>query len=77
MGSSSVSAIQLDVEGYEEEAIKGASRIIRENSPVIVLEAEKSKSQQLYSELLEYLFPTMGYLLDRVIERNAVFVPRT
>ena len=72
-----VSAIQLDIEGHEKEAIKGACRIIRENSPVIVLEAGKPKQQQLYSELLEYLFPTAGYFLDRVMERNSVFLPRT
>lgn len=71
-----VSAIQLDIEGHEEEAIKGACRIIRENAPVIIFEAEKTLQQQVYSELLDHLFPTLGYALDRVMERNSVFIPR-
>jgi len=72
-----VSAIQLDIEGHEEEAIRGACRIIEENSPVIIFEAEKPQQQQLYSELLEALFPAAGYSLDRIMERNSVFVSRT
>ncbi len=70
-----VSAIQIDIEGYEADAIRGAQCTIRKNSPVIIIEAEKTRNQRLYGELLEDLFPDLVYKLDRVIERNAVFIP--
>ncbi|MGJ8544955.1 MAG: FkbM family methyltransferase [Sulfitobacter sp.] len=71
-----VSAIQLDIEGHELEAIKGAVRIISGNAPVIIVEAENPRFQQQCLALFESLFPKAGYHLDRVIERNAVFLPR-
>lgn len=71
-----VSAIQLDIEGHEIEAIEGAVRIIHDNSPVIIVEAEKPRSKQQYVDLLGRLFPKSNYHLDRVMERNAVFLPR-
>lgn len=70
-----VAAIQLDIEGYEIDAIEGAVRIIRDNAPVIIVEAEKPRNQRQYVTLLARMFPEHGYVLDRVMERNAVFLP--
>jgi FkbM family methyltransferase len=44
--SKKISLIHLDLEGYEEFALKGAKRIIEENKPLIILE--------IHSEALKY-----------------------
>ncbi|WP_298862804.1 FkbM family methyltransferase [uncultured Sulfitobacter sp.] len=71
-----IAAIQLDIEGHEEEAVKGAHRIIQENRPVVIIEAERPHKQQRFLKLLNDLFPEAGYQLDLIIERNSVFLPR-
>jgi len=70
-----ISAIQLDIEGSELDAIKGAARMIGQNSPVIIVEAEKPRHQRKYLALFETMFPKHGYRLDNVMERNAIFLP--
>lgn len=70
-----ISAIQLDIEGHEEEAVKGARRIIQEKKPVVIIEAEKPDKQRNFLKLLNDLAPEAGYQLDRILERNAVFLP--
>ena len=43
-GFQNVSVLKIDVEGFEDEVLAGAERLIRENRPVILLEILGGKS---------------------------------
>jgi len=65
-----LSALQLDVEGFEVPALMGALATIRRCRPVIVVESVPDEAW-----LTEHLFP-QGYRAERKIHDNTVFVPR-
>ncbi len=60
-----VSVIQLDVEGYEGGALRGAQEIIRRNRPIIILETVPSGFTDVYD-----------YVYVRRLNENSVFRPR-
>lgn len=59
-----VSIIHLDVEGYEEEVLNGATNVINKNSPLIILEIHKEPVK--YNELMESIgyFPVKHLIYD-------------
>jgi FkbM family methyltransferase len=57
LGIKSISAIKIDVEGYELEVLKGATRILAENHPSIIMECLNTEQLQKCSKLLQ----TFGY----------------
>jgi FkbM family methyltransferase len=70
-----VSIIQLDVEGYEENALKGAMSIIEKSSPIIIVECwDESMFQTDFfkNEIFSKGYVRGNNLHDNVILRKAV-----
>ena len=68
-----VTILHLDVEGFEEPALRGAARIIGQNRPLVVLEAGKPWKQRLFQAVLQDIAPDAGYRFCGEIERNAIY----
>lgn len=66
-----ISLIQLDVEGYEQEALSGALATIRKWRPVIILEVW-AHSPLLESDWLRDNILSLGYRRTRNLHGNAV-----
>ena len=56
-----ISVLHLDVEGMEDDALRGASRIIAQWKPLVVVETKTG------------LLKPYGYRLVRSMERNHVY----
>lgn len=67
-----VSVIQLDVEGYEQQALDGALATIRRCLPILVLEILPS-STLLESEWFFRNVRSLGYAKVGILHTNAVF----
>ena len=52
--------IKIDVEGHELEVIKGSSKIISENMPILLVEIEKRHTNKPVLESINYI-KNMGY----------------
>ncbi|MEM8579442.1 MAG: FkbM family methyltransferase [Pseudomonadota bacterium] len=70
-----VSVLHLDIEGHEAPALTGAARLIGDNRPLIVLEAEKPRDARAFLEQLNAEHPKAKYGLAGRMERNAMFLP--
>ena len=46
-----ISVLQLDVEGYEREALQGATRILREHHPIVMIEDETGRGAQFLQQV--------------------------
>lgn len=68
-----VKIIQLDVEGYEKQALNGALKTIRRCLPIIVVEV-LSDSRLLGSEWFAETILALGYEKTGSIHGNIVFV---
>ncbi len=68
-----VTVLHLDVEGFEEPALRGAARILTDNAPLVVLEAGKPWKQRLFQAALQEIAPDAGYRFCGEIERNAIY----
>lgn len=64
-------ALFLDIEGHESEALKGGRETIMRCKPVIQCELTPRARPALNAMLHEF-----NYRLDRVVERDGVYVPR-
>jgi FkbM family methyltransferase len=71
---SDVDLLQLDVEGFELQALKGARETIRRCAPLIVLELKGLGERHGYSDadVIEYL-STLGYTQSGVAHRDVIF----
>lgn len=74
---SKIDLIKIDVEGYEQFVIDGAKRILREHSPVLIIEIV-SEAQKI---LVEEKLSSFGYRNGRLIidtreSRNFIFEHR-
>lgn len=65
-----ISIIQLDVEGYEEEALKGAMGIIGRCKPILILEDENDSTEK---DWFKNNVLVMGYSQIDEIHNNKVF----
>ena len=67
-----VSILQLDVEGHEEEALKGALKTIKRCRPILILENDQkvTESQWFKSEVM-----SLGYQVKGKLHYNALVVP--
>lgn len=70
-----VSVLHLDVEGHERPALLGAARILAENRPLIVLEADRPWQRKMYADFLAEHAPAAGYTFAGTMERNAFYLP--
>lgn len=60
-----IAILQLDVEGYEAEALSGASELLRRNRPLVILETPPAGFADAF-----------GYELECRLHGNSVFRPR-
>jgi FkbM family methyltransferase len=67
-----ISIIQLDVEGHEIDALKGAMNIIRQWKPVLILETRTEYSLMDDEWFINNILG-MNYKLKTYVHRNAVF----
>jgi FkbM family methyltransferase len=72
----SVSIIQLDVEGHEQQALSGAIETIKRCSPILVLEVLPGSSF-IRSDWFSDKLLRLGYKMLRKLHGNAVFVCNT
>lgn len=70
-----VTLLHLDIEGHEVPALQGAARLLADNAPLVVLEANKPHVRASFLEQLDSLAPRARYRIGGVIENNAIFVP--
>ena len=70
-----VDLLQLDIEGFEHQAILGAAETIDRCSPVIVLELKGLGKRYGYSdeETIEFL-SDLGYKIKDRIHRDVLFL---
>ncbi|HEV2270354.1 MAG TPA: FkbM family methyltransferase [Steroidobacteraceae bacterium] len=66
-----VSIVQLDVEGYEREALEGAIAVIRRCRPLLIVEALKG-STLLESDWFAASILSLGYRITDRVHGNAV-----
>ena len=71
-----ISIIQLDVEGYEKEAITGALKTISRWRPIIILE-DLEEAQLLESSWFESNILSLGYTRTKSLHGNVVFQQKT
>lgn len=71
-----VSVIQLDVEGYEENALKGSIATIRRCLPIIMVEVSPT-SKLLEGKWFQANILNLGYEKSQMIHGNVVFIPTT
>ncbi|MGX9355893.1 FkbM family methyltransferase [Roseobacteraceae bacterium S113] len=68
-----VSILHLDIEGHEEQGLRGATRVLNESKPLVILEAGKDWRARGFLTLLQELAPDAGYRLVGKMEKNAIF----
>jgi hypothetical protein len=68
-----VSIIQLDVEGYEEKALKGAVATLREFKPILILEmwSKEAYNTEFFNDVI---FGELGYTFHRNVHENIVLI---
>ncbi|MDU8927937.1 FkbM family methyltransferase [Alisedimentitalea sp. MJ-SS2] len=72
--SRKVSVLHLDVEGFEEQALRGATRILNDHAPMVLLESGKAWRDRAFLNVLDELAPKAGYQRAGAIERNTIFL---
>jgi FkbM family methyltransferase len=70
-----ITILQLDVEGYEEQALTGGLETIRRNLPVLILE-DLPSSGLLESDWFREHILSLGYRSSGSLHRNKVFSVR-
>jgi FkbM family methyltransferase len=65
-----ISILQLDVEGYEKQALIGAMETIKRNRPIIILE---DNNNIIESDWFNHNILTLGYYKTKRIHGNTVF----
>lgn len=68
-----ISILQLDVEGFEEQALKGALKTIKRCRPILILEDDHqvTKSEWFQANIL-----SLGYEISGKLHYNTMLLPR-
>ena len=74
--SKKVSVLQLDIEDHEEAALLGATKTIKRDTPVVILEAGRPWQQRNYLQLLNSICGEDIYDFFGAVDRNAVYQPK-
>src|SRR5690606_11886840 len=79
-GLDEVDFIKIDVEGHELAVLRGASKTIEENRPVILVEVkpENEAEVQTFFSDRDYVEVNIGELVGRSLpaSENRIFMPR-
>tara|TARA_R110000868_G_scaffold411243_1_gene702510 strand:- start:3639 stop:4289 length:651 start_codon:yes stop_codon:yes gene_type:complete len=78
LGLDACDLLQLDIEGFEHEALRGAAQTIEMHRPVICLEMQKVDLAAQYGSsnaAIEGWLTERGYRLERRMHMDNVFVP--
>lgn len=70
-----VTILQLDLEGFELEALKGAAGLIARNRPILVLDESRANAREAYLAHLSDAFPQIGYHAAGSTETNVILLP--
>ena len=68
-----VSLLHLDVEGYEEQALRGAVRVINDGKPLVILEAGKPWKERNFLRILNEICGGPAYEFMGAMENNAIY----
>jgi FkbM family methyltransferase len=68
-----ISILQLDVEGYEQEALKGAVELIKRCKPILILEDDKGATESTWFK--ENILG-LGYEIDSNLHYNKLILPK-
>lgn len=71
-----VDLIQLDIEGYEEQALMGAEKTIRECQPVIMVEDRSHGAEYGTDDLIGWIEAVYAYKAVVYIHTDVILVPR-
>jgi len=67
--------IQLDVEGFEENAIRGARNTIMRSRPIIIIEQKKLAKNGMNDAEIAIMIQRMGYFFAERVWSDNVFIP--
>lgn len=65
--------IKMDIQGFEEKAIKGGKELIKKFKPVVQLECI---SKEEYTDIILPLMSELGYEIKQVLNIDYVFAPK-
>lgn len=68
-----ISILHLDIEGHEEAGLRGAARVLREQKPLVILEAGKPWRGRQFRDILQELAPDAGYDICGHMEHNWIY----
>jgi FkbM family methyltransferase len=67
--------LQLDVEGFEENALKGAKKTIMRSRPIIIIEQKKLGKNGMTDPEIAIMIQRMGYFFAERVWSDNVFIP--
>jgi FkbM family methyltransferase len=67
--------IQLDVEGFEENALRGARNTIMRSRPIIIIEQKKLAKNGMNDAEIAIMIQRMGYFFAERVWSDNVFIP--
>jgi FkbM family methyltransferase len=67
--------IQLDVEGFEENALKGALKTIMRSRPVIIIEQQGLGKNGMTDAEIAIMIQRLGYIFVERVMADNVFIP--
>ena len=67
--------IQLDVEGFEENAIRGARNTIMRSRPIIIIEQKQLAKNGMNDAEIAIMIQRMGYFFAERVWSDNVFIP--
>ena len=69
-----ISILQLDIEGYEEQALKGALKTIKRCRPILILEDDQKITQ---SDWFKSNVLSLDYQIDKKLHYNRIIMPKS
>lgn len=67
--------IQLDVEGFEENALRGAQKTIMRSRPIIIIEQKKLAKNGMNDAEIAIMIQRIGYYFAERVWSDNIFIP--